>query len=108
MAKASAERAHYLAEALNTIDGFHAPHFKSHFFNEFTVKTDHEVGSIIPAMMMEGIFIGVALKQHFPELGEAFLMATTERHTKADLDDVLVGLRVFHDDPEAWARGGEE
>jgi glycine dehydrogenase subunit 1 len=108
MAKTSAERAHYLAKAIDAIDGFHAPHFRSHFFNEFTVRTDHEVGALVPAMMMEAIFIGVPLKRHFPELGEAFLMATTERHTRADLDDVAVSLRAFHDDPEAWAGGGEE
>ena len=107
MAQASAERAHRLAKAVDAIDGFRAPLFRSSFFNEFAVGTDHEVGELVAAMLMEDIYLGVPIGQSFPELGEAFLMACTERHTVADIDDAAVALRSFHEDPGAWARRAE-
>ena len=107
MAQASANRAHSLALAIDAIDGFKAPLFKSSFFNEFVVGTDHEVGELTAAMLMEDIFLGVPLTHDFPDLGEAFMLATTERHTGADLDDLAVALKAFHDDTGNWFAGGD-
>ncbi len=107
MAKASASRAHALARAVDALDGFKAPLFRSAFFNEFAVGTDHDVGELVDAMLMEDIFLGVPLHLDFPELGQCFLMATTERHTQADLDDAVVALRAFHEGESAWHRGVE-
>ncbi len=107
MAQASSNRAHSLARAIDSLDGFRAPMFESSFFNEFTVGSDHEVGELTAAMMMEDIFLGVPLAADFPELGQAFLMATTERITEADIDDVVVALKAFHDGESNWFAGGE-
>ncbi len=108
MAQASAERAHALAAAVDAVDGFRAPLFKGAFLNEFAVGTDHEVGELVAAMLMDDVFIGVPLKEAFPELGEAFLMACTERHTRADVEDVAIAMAEFSADPEAWVRRVEE
>ncbi len=107
MAQACSARAHSLARAIDALDGFAAPLFRSSFFNEFVVGTEHEVGELTAAMLMEDIFLGVPVSDHFPELGQAFMMATTERHTYADLDDVAVALRSFHEGNSAWFAGGE-
>jgi glycine dehydrogenase subunit 1 len=107
MAQASSNRAHSLAKAVDALDGFKAPLFESAFFNEFTVGTDHEVGELTAAMLMEDIFLGVPLFNDFPELGQAFMMATTERHTEADIDDLVVALRAFHEGTSNWYAGGE-
>jgi glycine dehydrogenase subunit 1 len=107
MAQASSNRAHALARAIDALDGFEAPLFESAFFNEFTVGTEHEVGELHAAMLMEDIFLGVPLTDEHPELGQAFTMATTERITEADIDDVVVALRAFHDGTSDWFAGGE-
>ncbi len=106
MAQASSNRAHTLARAIDSLDGFKAPLFESAFFNEFTVGTEHEVGELAAAMLMEDIFLGVPLFDDFPELGQAFTMATTERITDADIDDLVVALRAFHDGSSDWFTGG--
>jgi glycine dehydrogenase subunit 1 len=107
MAQASSNRAHSLARAIDSLDGFKAPMFTSSFFNEFTVSTEHEVGELTAAMLMEDIFLGVPLFNDFPELGQAFMMATTERHTEADIEDMAVALRAFNDGESNWFAGGE-
>jgi hypothetical protein len=56
---------------------------------------------------MEDIFLGVPLTNDFPDIGEAFMLATTERHTEADLDDLAVALKAFHDGTSNWFAGGE-
>jgi glycine dehydrogenase subunit 1 len=106
MAQASSNRAHALARAIDSLDGFKAPLFESAFFNEFTVGTEHEVGELSAAMLMEDVFLGVSLFDDFPELGQAFTMATTERITDADIDDLVVALRAFHDGTSDWFAGG--
>ncbi len=108
MAQASSNRAHTLARAIDALDGFKAPMFESAFFNEFTVGTEHEVGELMSAMLMEDIFLGVPLTLDFPDLGQAFTMATTERITEADIDDLLVALQAFHDGTSDWFAGGED
>ncbi len=108
MAQASASRAHGLARAIDALDGFKAPMFDSPFFNEFVVSTDHEVGELTAAMMMEDILLGASLVTEFPMLGQAFMMATTELHTGADIDDLVVALRSFHDGTSLWFAGGEQ
>jgi glycine dehydrogenase subunit 1 len=106
MAQASSNRAHSLARAVDSLDGFKAPMFDSTFFNEFTVGTEHEVGELMSAMLMEDIFLGLPLTKDFPELGQAFTMATTERITEADIDDLTVALKAFHDGTSDWFMGG--
>jgi glycine dehydrogenase subunit 1 len=107
MAQASADRAHSLAAAVDGVDGFKAPLFRSSFFNEFTVGTEHEVGELMAALLMEDIFLGIDLSKDFPGLGEAFVMAATETHTEADIDDLAVALSAFHDGTSNWFAGGE-
>jgi len=107
MAQASASRAHALARAIDALDGFRAPMFESHYFNEFVVSTEHEVGELTAAMMMEDILLGAALADEFPSLGQTFMMAATERHTEADIDDLVVALRAFHEGTSIWFAGGE-
>ncbi|UCC93276.1 MAG: aminomethyl-transferring glycine dehydrogenase subunit GcvPA [Thermoplasmata archaeon] len=107
MAQASSNRAHTLAKAVDALDGFKAPLFESAFFNEFTVGTEHEVGELSAAMLMEDIFLGVPLINDFPDIGQAFMMATTERTTEADIDDLVVALRAYHSGESTWFAGGE-
>jgi glycine dehydrogenase subunit 1 len=107
MAQASSNRAHSLARAIDSLDGFKAPQFESAFFNEFTVGTEHDVGELTAAMLMEDIFLGVPLVNDFPDLGQVFMMATTERHTEADIDDLAVALKAFNDGESNWFSGGE-
>nr|NIP35697.1 hypothetical protein [Thermoplasmata archaeon]NIS12792.1 hypothetical protein [Thermoplasmata archaeon]NIS20695.1 hypothetical protein [Thermoplasmata archaeon]NIT78096.1 hypothetical protein [Thermoplasmata archaeon]NIU49765.1 hypothetical protein [Thermoplasmata archaeon] len=52
-------------------------------------------------------FLGVPVSDYHPELGQAFTMATTERITEADIDDLVVALKDFHDGTSSWFAGGE-
>ena len=84
----------YLVKRLNSIEGLEAPVFRSKHFQEFLVRSQKKKWSEIQQHLLKrGILAGISLKERFPgyfdELGEVALLATTEIHTKADLDRLV-------------------
>ncbi len=84
----------YLVRRLNSIEGLEAPVFRSKHFQEFLVRSQKKKWSEIQQQLLKrGILAGISLKERFPgyfdELGETALLATTEIHTKADLDRLV-------------------
>ena len=82
-------RARYAAARLDQLPGVRAPSFSAPFFKEFVVDfsdTGRSVAEINRALRERGIFGGLDLSEHFPELGQSALICVTEVHTKADID----------------------
>ncbi len=84
----------YLMSRLGSIEGLEVPIFNSKHFQEFLVKSRAKKWSEIQqSLLRKGIFAGIDLNKRFPgffsELGEVALLATTEIHTKADLDRLV-------------------
>lgn len=89
------QRAHYAAQQLDTIDGVSIPQ-RGGFFKEFVVNFDgagKTVAQINAALLEHGIFGGIDLQTHFPELGNSALFCVTEVHTQQDIDHLVASIK---------------
>jgi len=87
----------YLIKRLDSIGGIEAPVFNSKHFQEFLVRVSTKKWSDVQRnLLKKGIFAGINLRERFPgyfdELGEVILIATTEIHTKSDLDRLTMEI----------------
>ncbi len=84
-------RAHYAAAEIAKLPGFElltpAP-----FFKEFAVRTPKPVAELNQLLDTRGIVGGYDLKQDYPHLGNAMLIAVTELNSKADIDAFVAAL----------------
>lgn len=89
------ELAKELTERINKVDGFEAPIFKAHHFNEFAARCDKDWSEINGHLIKQGIHGGLPLKTQFPELGNAALFAATELTDKEDIDRLISALEMI-------------
>jgi len=85
-------RAKDLAARIDRIEGFTAPLFPGAHFNEFVVRSRDGYDIVHKALLEHGIHGGLALARQLPELRDAALFATTERHSREDVDRLLAAL----------------
>jgi glycine dehydrogenase subunit 1 len=86
-------RTEYLKREIRQIPGFSLP-FSGPTFNEFVVqRRGGQVGQLMKALEARGILGGVPLGRFDPARDDQFLIAVTERHTRAHLDRFLAALR---------------
>jgi glycine dehydrogenase subunit 1 len=89
-------KSHYAAEQIGRLKGFsvnpQAPN--KAFFKEFVVKCPKPVDEI-NAMLLEEFDIigGYDLGRDYPALRNHMLIALTETNTKAEIDDLVEGLK---------------
>ncbi len=81
-----------LREKLTAIPGVQAAFTGSHF-HECVLKLDRPVAPVLAILADEGILGGFDLSTHYPELGPALLVCTTETKSPADLDRYAEALR---------------
>ncbi len=85
-------RAEYLKESIRSLDGFDVP-FAAPTFNEFVVRRqDGLAAPLLASLAAQGVLAGVDLGLFYPEHGNDFLVAVTEKHEKADLDRFVTAL----------------
>lgn len=92
LAKQNILRGQYLASKLDELSDIQAPIFNSKFFNEFVVRFDGDSKNILKELTKQKILGGISIKDHFPELGETVLMATTEVHTAEEYTNLINAL----------------
>ncbi|HUW14679.1 MAG TPA: aminomethyl-transferring glycine dehydrogenase subunit GcvPA [Anaerolineae bacterium] len=88
-------RCRYAMLQLDKLKTVRAPLFDAPHFKEFAVNFDGTgwtVAEINRALLSRGIFGGVDLTPHFPELGQNALYCLTEVHSKADIDRLVRAL----------------
>jgi glycine dehydrogenase subunit 1 len=95
LAKQNASGARQLARKLDKLEGFKAPLFNGHFFNEFIMKAESDIDMLHEQLYQKGIQGGLRLKAEFPELGDAMLLAVTEAHTEEDFQHLADALRAI-------------
>lgn len=87
------EKAHQLAEMIQTIDGCRLV-FNGPFFREFTIETPHSNADVLTAARKAGVLAGIPLDRYF---GVAFrkrlLVAVTEKHSTRDFEEFCGVLR---------------
>jgi glycine dehydrogenase subunit 1 len=102
VARRNIENAYYLARKINKIEGYEAPIFKSAHFNEFVLRAHAKLDKLLQGLLALGIEGGIRLDLHFPKLGNALLLATTETHTLEDLDKFLAALKLLSEAQNAY------
>ena len=88
-------RARDLAGRIDRIEGFTAPLFPGAHFNEFVVRYREGYDVVHKALLQKGIHGGLSLTRQLPELHDAALFATTERHSAADVDRLIATLETI-------------
>ncbi len=84
VAELCAQKAHYLAEQLERAG---IPRlFSALFFKEFAVELPTDPQTINKSLIGKGFLGGLALKRYYPELTNGWLLAVTEKRTKAEMD----------------------
>jgi glycine dehydrogenase subunit 1 len=88
-------RSEYLKHALVGA-GFQVA-FPGPTFNEFVVRRagGGKAAPLLAALSAQKIFGGIDLARWYPALDDCFLVAVTERHTRADLDRFVDALRAI-------------
>ncbi|MGA1873170.1 MAG: aminomethyl-transferring glycine dehydrogenase subunit GcvPA [Thermoplasmatota archaeon] len=88
-----ASRGRHLAERINDLDGFTAPAFDGYFFNEFPVRVDADVCSLLNTAEEKGILAGINVSAEVGSLNNIFTVSTTEMHTEGDYEKLLGALK---------------
>ena len=84
VAELCTQKAHYLAEKLQ---GIGIPLlFSASFFKEFAVNLPCDSKALNKALIGKGFLGGLVLKRYYPELENGWLLAVTEKRTKAEMD----------------------
>jgi glycine dehydrogenase subunit 1 len=87
------QKAQYAMERLRAEAGLR-PAFDRPVFKEFAVRAgDGAVDRRLDAACRHGIFAGVPLGRWYPELADCFLVAVTEKRTKAQIDQLAEIVR---------------
>lgn len=86
-------RAHYAANEIAKIPDYEIV-ANGPFFKEFAVRTPQPVAEINRHLAKHGIIGGYDLKDDYPHVGDAMLIAVTEMNTKSDIDALVQALRA--------------
>lgn len=78
-------KSHYAQGALIATNRF-KPVFGSLFFKEFAVRYDGDINKLNAHLLSNGIIGGYDLGRDYPELSGSYLVAITEKRTKAEID----------------------
>jgi len=86
------QKAHYLAEQVQTLPGVELIGDRP-FFNEFVVRLPRPAAAINKALLGLGFIGGYDLAADYPTLGDAMLLCATEMNTRAQIDGFVGALR---------------
>ena len=95
VAEDSFKKAHYLMEGIDKLDGFNVK-YKAPFFKEFVIETEFDIDQVMEKLEENNILGGYQLNADYSKDSDAFLVAVTEKRTRAELDQyiqVLEGLK---------------
>ncbi len=91
VARLCLQKAHYARDQVTQVAGYSAP-FTGPFFKEFVVKGPGTLKDANAKLAGRKMLVGPDLGGAYPELSGCFLVAVTERRTKADIDGLAAGL----------------
>jgi glycine dehydrogenase subunit 1 len=93
LAELMLQRTAYARERLRAIDGIRLVHERP-VVREFAIELDAQLDRVIERCREQGINPGYPLSRDHPELGNALLVAITEKRTKADIDRLADSLEA--------------
>jgi len=91
VAKLCLGKAHYARDQIARLPGYSVP-FSGPFFKEFAVKGPGTLKDASAKLAGRKMLVGPDLGAAYPELGGCFLVAVTEKRTRAEIDGLAAGL----------------
>ncbi|ACL71087.1 aminomethyl-transferring glycine dehydrogenase subunit GcvPA [Halothermothrix orenii] len=91
----SFKKAHYMADRIDDMEGFEVVN-KDNFFHEFVIKTPLPSAEIGERLKRKGILGGLDVSRWYSFDG--FLVCTTEKRTREEIDGYLEALEVISSD----------
>lgn len=91
VASLCAAKAAYAREAINGVPGFAAA-FGAPFFKEFVVKSAYPWERVKDRLLAHNLAAGPELSRFYPDLPGCFLVAVTEKRTRAQIDELKAAL----------------
>jgi glycine dehydrogenase subunit 1 len=86
------QKSHYLAEQLCQNERFSLA-FDQPTFKEFVIRdAENDVDALLRSASDAGYLAGLPLGRWYPELSDCFLVAVTEKRTKAEMDGLVNAL----------------
>ncbi|OPX83752.1 MAG: putative glycine dehydrogenase (decarboxylating) subunit 1 [Pelotomaculum sp. PtaB.Bin104] len=82
------QKAHYTSQRLVDTGKF-TPAFTAPFFKEFVVTAKEDAASLNARLLEQNIIGGYPLSKDYPELGNALLIAVTEKRTREEIDQLV-------------------
>ncbi len=91
----NAQKAAYAKKQIAAIEGFSIP-FSAPTFNEFVVRAPKNATDVLESLRTENEIIGgLALSKYYAESENDFLVCVTETNTKAQIDNLVEGLKTI-------------
>ena len=91
----NAQKTAYAAKEIAKVEGFSLP-FSAPKFNEFVVRAPKNASEILEKLRTEnGIIGGLALSKYYADNPNDFLICVTETNTKAQIDNLVEGLKTI-------------
>jgi glycine dehydrogenase subunit 1 len=85
------QKSHYTAETIAGLPGYEIPS-DSRFFKEFVIKCPRPVADINRRLLGKGIFGGIDLGEHYPDLADHMLLCVTEKRSLDEINTLVEGL----------------
>jgi glycine dehydrogenase subunit 1 len=92
VAESSVRNAHYAISELAGV-GIHRRYPDAKVFCEFVVDLPKNAEEIRDHLLQEGILAGLPLGSYYAEMDNSLLVAVTEKRTKAEIDQLVAGLK---------------
>ena len=90
------QKSHYAVQQITASDRFERAFDDAPFFKEFVIRDrENRVADALASARTRKILGGIPLGTWYPELADCFLVAVTEKRTRADID-VLAQALSFH------------
>ncbi len=86
------DKAHYAADRIAELEGYDL-RFSAPYFKEFVIRTSRGVPAVLAACRERGILAGVPLARFDERYKDCFLVAVTEKRTKAQIDTLVAALK---------------
>lgn len=86
------QKAHYLAEALDSLENVNLK-FQQPYFNEFVIEVPDSPANVLRELNQQNIIGGLDLSVFDYGLSNCILVAVTEKRTRAELDQYVTALQ---------------
>ena len=92
VAEQCTRKAHYLYEQLLQLPQFQ-PVFTGPFFKEFAIRCQGDLAALNQSLLAAGFLGGFEVRRMDPDMTDVWLLAVTEKRTKAEMDRLVQTIR---------------